>query len=113
MKKKQVVDLGLIRVERGGSGDKVFLTHNGLMAFSMRCALHKSSLVTFNKEFFSYSTEQWQAVFDAYLRWKRTQLPQFRLPNFSGRRADGAPHPWRRASKRIPSDSESDQEIDL
>ena len=88
-------DLGIIIVISKGERDMVFLAHNHLRVFTLKCPKNKPSQVIISKQFYAYEERQWDEVFRTYLAWKRKQSPQFKLPHHSGRRKDGASHPWR------------------
>lgn len=88
-------DLGIIMVFTRGQKDRVFLTHNKLKIFTLKCPTGRPSQVVINHLFYSYEARQWDEVFHAYLTWKRKVMPDFKLPSHSGRRGDGKSHPWR------------------
>jgi hypothetical protein len=92
---KVSTDLGLIRVDSEGTTDTISLTHNDLKVFTITCRTGKPSRFTIEPTFYTYDESQWEAVFAAYVRWKRTIDAKFKLPNHSGRMLSGRQHPWR------------------
>lgn len=94
-KKAVKIDLGIIVIITRGFKDSVFLAHNRGMVFSVVCAPDEPSELNINQRAYSYDERQWDEVFHAYVAWKRRTSPGFELPNHSGRRRDGKPHPWR------------------
>lgn len=96
MDEKGKIDLGILYVVQDGAQDKVYLTHNNLLAFTVACELRRPARLMISKAFLSYSKEQWHEVSSVYLAWKRGHLPAFTLPRHSGGTKDGHRHPWRR-----------------
>ncbi|MDB6112676.1 MAG: hypothetical protein JWR69_4426 [Pedosphaera sp.] len=108
--KKVTTDLDFIRVVSQGARDEVYLRHNNLKAFTVECRPPKPTKILPNKEFVIYDEVEWEKTVLSYMRWKRTKLPDFKMPNHSGRTKDGHQHPWRRhvGPRRQPGGEEDD-----
>jgi hypothetical protein len=96
IKKSRTTDLGIIRVVTTGKRDMVYLAHNNLRIFSVSCESGKHSRIWQNPEFAVYDERQRMEVFATYDKWKRRQLPGFKLPAHSGMTRDGHEHPFRK-----------------
>lgn len=97
-------DLGIILIATAGAKDSVYLAHNGMLAFTVRCEAGKETRVKIAPKFFTFPNEQWEQVFETYIRWKRLHLPPMKWPKYTGLKKDATPHPWRRKlkTKAIP-----------
>lgn len=78
-----------------GTRDMVFLRHNHMKVFVLNCPQGKPSHFRIAKKFYTHEEREWDAVFMAYLRWKRKQSPEFKLTRYSGQKRSGEHHPWR------------------
>lgn len=88
-------DLGIIKVTTHNRTDTVILAHNELKVAVINCSRPSRVSVVINRKFHEYDGNQWQEVFDTYVKWKRKQLPNFKFPRYSGRMKDGKRHPFR------------------
>lgn len=88
-------DLGIIKVTSHKRRDTIMLAHNNLKVAVINCSRPSRVTVVVNKDFHGYDENQWEEVFNAYMRWKRHQLPNFKFPRWSGHMKGGKRHPFR------------------
>jgi len=86
--------LRTIRVVSRGKRDVVYLKYNNLRIFALTCEAAKPSRFHVSKKFLTYDLDTWNKVFGEYSQWKRVTMPEFKLPNYSGRMKSGQSHPW-------------------